>query len=51
MTILYTELLEKLKRLDEINLLELLEISSEDLVERFKDIIEDKYEALQQEVD
>jgi hypothetical protein len=35
------ELLEELRGLDEITLLELLEITSEDLVDRFIDRIED----------
>lgn len=38
----FTELLERLKMLDEITLLEALEISSEDLVERFTDKVEAK---------
>lgn len=36
----FTELLERLKILDEITLLEALEISSEDIVDRFVDKIE-----------
>ena len=37
---------EKLKSVDEITLLEKLEITSEDLVSRFIDVIEDKYDVL-----
>jgi hypothetical protein len=37
---------DKLKTLPEIDLLEVLEISSEDLVDRFSDKIEDKMEYL-----
>ena len=33
--------------LDEVTLLEILNISSEDLVERFEDIVEDKQEKLE----
>jgi len=51
MTVLYVELAEKLKRLDEITLLEILEISSEDLVERFADTIEEKYDELLEKVE
>jgi hypothetical protein len=51
MTVLFNELLEKLKTLDEVSLLELLEISSEDLVETFKEQIEDKYEQLLQAIE
>lgn len=43
------ELSNKLKETDEISLMELLEISSEDLVERFVDKIEDKYDILRKE--
>ena len=41
----------RLKNLDEISLMEALEISSEDLVERFIDRIEDKMDILEQEVE
>jgi len=41
------ELKEKMtENLSEIDVLELLEISTEDLVERFSDKIEDKYEQI-----
>ncbi len=36
------ELLDVLKTTDEISLLEILEITSEDLLDRFQDRIEDK---------
>lgn len=45
------ELRERLKSLDEIMLLELLELSSEDLVRAFSDFIEDNFEFLSTEVD
>ena len=38
----YAELLERLKQVDEISLLEILEVSSEDIVDRFEDRIEHK---------
>jgi hypothetical protein len=45
------ELKERLaERLDEITLLELLNITSYDLVERFSDLIEDNYDKLQKEI-
>jgi hypothetical protein len=44
-----TELQEKLTEVDEITLMELLNVSSEDLVERFVDVIEDKFDTLVQE--
>lgn len=49
MTLLLSELCEQLKKIDEISLLERLDISSEELVEYFKDKIEDNYDALVQE--
>lgn len=50
-TLTLPELRERLKRLDEISLLELLDISSEDLVESYSDIIENNYLQLLKEVD
>lgn len=51
----FVELVEKLKTLDEVTLLEILEISAEDLVDRFVDKIEiketDLYEAFEEEED
>ena len=41
------EVCEKLKEKDEVELLELLSISSEELVSRCIDIIEDKYDELE----
>jgi len=43
--------MEKLKQVDEISLLEILEVSSEDLVNRFIDRIEDKADELEGEFD
>ena len=51
MALTYEETKERLKRLDEVTLLEVLEISSEDIVERFGDLIEDKLELLEEELD
>ena len=50
-TLTLPELKERLKSLDEIILLELLDIASEDLVETFGDIIENNYTRLLKEVD
>lgn len=41
-----SEICEDLYQVDEISLLELLEISSEELVERFQDKIEDNLEKI-----
>lgn len=45
------EVKEKLERLDEITLLELLNIHSDDLVSRFEDLIEDNLERLIREIE
>jgi anion-transporting ArsA/GET3 family ATPase len=45
------EIKDRLKQIDEVDLLELLEISSEDLVERFTDLIEDNFDKLEREVE
>lgn len=46
MSITLIELKDKLKEVDEVTLLEKLEIYSDDLVERFDDKIEEKWEQL-----
>jgi hypothetical protein len=43
------DVVERLKQLDEITLMEVLDLSSEDLCERFIDKIEDKFEEFEQE--
>jgi hypothetical protein len=50
-TLTLPELKERLKSLDEVMLLELLDIASEDLVETFSDTIENNYHRLLKEVD
>ena len=50
-TLTLPEVKERLKSLDEVILLELLDIASEDLVETFGDIIENNYNRLLKEVD
>ena len=46
MSLTLNELKEKLTDIDEVTLLEKLEIYSDDIVERFTDKIEEKYEQL-----
>ena len=46
MTLTFKDLKERLKRLDEVSLLEELEISAEDILDRFDDRIEEKFERL-----
>jgi hypothetical protein len=43
--------MERMSKLDEITLLEVLNISSEELVERFADKIEDKFDELEIDLD
>jgi hypothetical protein len=45
------DLKDRLKQINEIDLLELLEVSSEDIVERFIDLIEDNFDKLEKEVE
>ncbi len=40
----FEEICEKLKRVPEIDLLEILDVSSEEIVDRFRDLIEDRLE-------
>lgn len=50
MPLLLHEIKERLTALDEITLLELLNISSEDIVEMFSDRIEERADSLEKEV-
>jgi hypothetical protein len=50
MPLLLHEIKERLKDLDEITLLELLDISSEEIVQMFSDRIEEYADKLEQEV-
>lgn len=45
------QLIEILVKVDEITLLELLDITSEELVERFPDKIEERHEYIQKELE
>lgn len=51
MNLTFEELKEKLQRVDEVTLLELLEIRSEDIVERFEDYIEEQQDKLMREIE
>jgi hypothetical protein len=46
MAVTLTELQEKLKKIDEVSLMEVLEITSEDMVQRFIDRIEERFDEL-----
>ena len=51
MALTLNDIKDRLKQIDEIDLLELLEINSEDIVERFTDLIEDNFDKLEREVE
>lgn len=51
MTLTMTDLYERLKLRDEHELVELLQLTPEDIVEQFKDRIEELYEELTEEVE
>jgi|TARA_R110000787_G_scaffold179632_2_gene291509 hypothetical protein len=45
------DICDKLKRMDEVTILELLEINSEEIVNRFQDKIEDMADYLEEALD
>lgn len=45
------DLTEKLKKVEEVTLMEILEISSEELVDRFLDKVEEKFDVLEIDFD
>jgi len=51
MSLTFQDVSDRLKQIDELTLVEMLGITSEDLVDRFSDIIEHKIEILLKEVD
>ena len=51
MALTILDLFDKLKRLDEISLLEILHITAEELVDRFEDRIEAMFDDLVDELD
>lgn len=51
MALTLNDIKDRLKQINEIDLLELLEINSEDIVERFTDLIEDNFDKLEKEVE
>ena len=51
MSLTFEDVRDRLKNLDEITLLEVLDISSEDIVDRFADKIEIKLDELEIELD
>lgn len=51
MALSYKEVCEELTKIDETTLLEILDISSEDIVNKFQDKIEDNLEELSNDLD
>jgi hypothetical protein len=50
MPLTFKEVCERLSHIDEITLLEVLDIASEDIVNKFKDKIEDRLDSLEEEL-
>ena len=50
MNLTIAELKEKLMQFDELDLIELLDLTSEDILDRFEDVVENKYELLKKEI-
>ena len=46
-----SELLDQLKLLDEVTLVEILDLHSDEIVDRFQDIIENRYDEITAKVD
>ncbi len=46
-----SDVLDRLKKIDEVSLLEVLDIDSNDIVDRFVDRIEERYGDLQEELE
>lgn len=51
MNLTLVELKEKLMQFDELDLIELLDLTSEDILDRFEDVVEDNYDKLIKEID
>ena len=51
MAFTFKDVCDKLEKLDEVTLLEVLEISSDEIVAKFQDKIEDNFEELSDDLD
>jgi hypothetical protein len=51
MSLTLRDIMERMAQLDEITLLEVLDISSEEIIERFADKIENKFDELEIDLD
>lgn len=50
MSLTFADMLDRLKHIDETSLLEILNISAEDLVERFEDRIMERWDQLEEDL-
>lgn len=50
MSLTFEDIIDRLKQLDEITILELLDLKTEDIVDRFRDVIEDAIEEIEKEL-
>lgn len=50
MSLTFADMLERLRHIDEVSLLEVLNISAEDIVERFEDRIRDRFDQLEEDL-
>lgn len=50
-TLTLAELIEKLSVLDEVDIIELLDLTSSDILDRFEDVVEDNYDKLIKEIE
>lgn len=50
MSLTLVDIMEKLRHIDEVSLLEVLEITSEDIVDRFEDKIEERMDYLKEDL-
>lgn len=50
-TLTLVELIEKLSVYDEVDIVELLELTSSDILDRFEDVVEDNYDKLIKEIE
>lgn len=51
MSLTVPDIMDKLKQMDEVTLLEILEINSEQIVDRFADVIEEKADLLEEDLE
>ena len=50
-TLTLAELIEKLNMLDEVDIVELLDLTSSDILDRFEDVVEENYDKLIKEIE